>query len=1414
MAKNKYGEAIYEMNKKTFVTRCGKVQDNGQNYGTIILADRYYPELLGPYSTRLNVIRVVLGPKGGSADGARNNTETCFKPLNGSFTPSSVNIGPVYMSANYGWSDLERAGYNSINVNLNNIEITEESDGKYNGEVEFRSFLNSPDCSRNGSDNKMYFGFYKITQINHGQPKVDKSGTETNPVTVSIDDKITFTHSLSRNDGWGGNSAEFPEVYSLSGGESWSSFKFGKSEEYIKITEEKSITSLNLEPNKVTKVCSNLIHHNYLGYNGYTPRSREDSVGESEICTYVKLGRTFTATNLGYSAATTSTGQTAYDRTSTLINLPNGYQTSVSGDGGILVSNYSVAFVHKVATVNGEDNNVEFKYKVEQKIDGGSWTTVVNETTIKRKSSGGWLMVRDATGNNAVAFTLDFGESKTVCERLTITPVTSVFGGDGTILTTESGESTSTVCGTITRTTPRSETRKTSVKSTVDASSISATNTEQGEGNIAKFEGNSRLSSYSVNFGHYLKFPAPESPYSYGDQSFTYTVERKVDNGAYAAVSNEKDVSIAVSPDGEYHLLRYNGDVTANIPNFGQTTTVCERVTVKPSEITFFEKGAKAPVPKDSYITSEVCAEINRPIPKTLEITATTSAGLDGANTSNDGTYYVISSDHQLIFYHSFRNDSDTKKTLVTNYKIKYTKTLNGQTETGEKTGKVSAPDRNSNPDVATSPWKLNLKDGDQVRICESVDFTPSNYYLHSDYTLEALNVSGGSKEHCVTIIHPAPTEYEDPSPNPSDAGYNITVDATSTATPASPGTEVSDTPSPSGAYYIKSNTVAVNYAHRLSRRNVVHTDVDSTPTGDVSVYYRFADPSSNFSAASLRSTHVATAAIVKNNSATDWLTSNSTDPLKKANTIVSTVPVSETPTTVCQSIYYLSSRYLSYGTYWSINGVRLKDINPSLSYANKLLRSRIVSVDTVGKSSPACVKLIRPYNFHITEIASHSNETATVVNSGSTTSGSFDITVGKNDPSYLLTDIPNAEIRTIGFVLNNKPANLNGGVTSGDPCALFGNATNCNSNLASETTNIHASNASASGTNYYANGDTYTFTFRTQKFTVPTLATNQKYCLAIAVSPTSSGPSGGVGFSGNFDRTWTVSSASCVNIGKKPTFQIWGGSLMTAGGVKTSTTSVIDGNGNTAYFGSWDDFAIIAAKEAKSPASGATLISGLPSGTYTKCNISPLTIANQKCADDYVGNSGIIRSNTVFKKLYDRYLADPTKYLSRSTLSPADFEAAVALANSNQSPAVIYSESNLYIDTNIYMNGRTNTPNRIYPAFIIAKGDINISPNVINLDAWLISDSGTVNTCADSAGNSLRSSADTCNAPLHIRGAILANKIIFDRTSGADLAEGTIKSPAELIDLSPIYYLYSISESTTDAQPVTTYLRKMPVRY
>ena len=215
------------------------------------------------------------------------------------------------------------------------------------------------------------------------------------------------------------------------------------------------------------------------------------------------------------------------------------------------------------------------------------------------------------------------------------------------------------------------------------------------------------------------------------------------------------------------------------------------------------------------------------------------------------------------------------------------------------------------------------------------------------------------------------------------------------------------------------------------------------------------------------------------------------------------------------------------------------------------------------------------------------------------------------------------------------------------------------------------------------------------------------KYCVAVGIFPSDShddvnGPGSnnslemqytngkGAMDAGSY---WNVSGATCRTISKKPSIQVWNGSIYTNGAVNTFMSQKIvnaklgsDINAPKDLFGSWTDYALIVGKDINGMVSGAALgfnnsrydlsgNGGQPDSSDTDEKLNPLTIANQTT----FGNSGINASTAVnmnLERLRSRYSEKASNLANNET-------------NTGSQSAIVSSKTGMQF---VYHNGTLKT--------------------------------------------------------------------------------------------------------------------------
>ncbi|MBQ3294827.1 InlB B-repeat-containing protein, partial [Candidatus Saccharibacteria bacterium] len=468
-------------------------------------------------------------------------------------------------------------------------------------------------------------------------------------------------------------------------------------------------------------------------------------------------------------------------------------------------------------------------------------------------------------------------------------------------------------------------------------------------------------------------------------------------------------------------------------------------------------------------------------------------------------------------------------------------------------------------------------------------------------------------------------------------------------------------------------------------------------------------------------------------------------------------------------------------------------------------------------ESSPVSFSVNRPYNFQITSVTPNniSGVGGQIAYDDDSLSVTYTINIDQENSDHAYVTDPNHTDNTryvypVSYILpatissstiNSNATGIHSGAGITDICSHFAGIAKTGSCVTytssahpeklSASDSVHVPSASPQGAVvdtvfrhvYTYTGSAYPLKYTTGTITIQNpdgtpLAVGEKFCTALAIKNYSSASD-----------AYFISPSSCRNISKRPSVQILGSSIISTGGVDTSESTY-----KGTRFGSWTDFAVIAGGNVKRMNSGASAIGGVAT-SQTFCQRSPLTIANKDCTSTTaaLGNSNIVASTDFVRKLF-------AYFVNNTTLPSSDL---VAEANRTY---IIRTNDNLTLSHNII----NNHPNS--QVIIIAK-NININSNVTQLDAWLVAaslnsagtavTSGTIDTCADVADDSL--SASVCTNRLTVNGQLYGGKIKLKRTTGGDPAEAggsTLAYPAEIVNYTPSTYLWGISEANKENNP------------
>ncbi len=385
--------------------------------------------------------------------------------------------------------------------------------------------------------------------------------------------------------------------------------------------------------------------------------------------------------------------------------------------------------------------------------------------------------------------------------------------------------------------------------------------------------------------------------------------------------------------------------------------------------------------------------------------------------------------------------------------------------------------------------------------------------------------------------------------------------------------------------------------------------------------------------------------------------------------------------------------------------------------------------------------------------------------------------------------------------------------------------------------------------------------------YNVPDLPAGSKVCMGVTVYPAESTdtlPENGNTF---------VSKAYCRTVAKKPTFQVWGGGVYSAGDIVSNqfTKYTVDGvldytlirptGAPSLTFGSWVEHAVIANGTATGLASGAATGYGQkglvvnaanPGGSTSSnyCNLNRLSLANVNCISKRTGSfgvAGVSASKTTLKEKYankaaaidasrnndqnayvNLNLSNANSYTEQDGVRYTFANTNLTLDASNRLPSgvmhVIYAKGNVVIRSNLlYQDSNLQNMSSVPQYLIVADGNIYIEPAVTRIDAILLAGKN-LNTCAKLSGSSVTEATKAsgthevenlyCARQLKINGVIIADVIKFYRIYGASNGLNSIV-PAEIVDFSPSLYMWGSSEtdSTFHKGIYTTYQRELAPR-
>lgn len=496
------------------------------------------------------------------------------------------------------------------------------------------------------------------------------------------------------------------------------------------------------------------------------------------------------------------------------------------------------------------------------------------------------------------------------------------------------------------------------------------------------------------------------------------------------------------------------------------------------------------------------------------------------------------------------------------------------------------------------------------------------------------------------------------------------------------------------------------------------------------------------------------------------------------------------------------------------------------------------------------------PYNFtnsamvNISNSVAYAGETITIGNSSVTVSPKNNNTTQGN----YATQVDSAKSKLIGYLSSSSGGSAIPDHGSSNICsAVSGRVKDglCHE-LNSYTGETYNEDADMSGS-------TDELQFDDQTYNVYDAKAGDYYCVVVAIYPHTSGSETNLSVKGN-DK-WYVSAPSCRVIAKRPSFQVWGGSIYSEKSIQTSIAQknnlkdiygyTITSKGNTTIFGSWVEQSILANGIAKGIASGAAT-GDLPNAPYggskegTGVNYCtyrvPLSLANYSSSAasgsicpsyQQTGNMGVKDVAIDRDAIIDYWNTTNTQYSNKSNINlTVDFlgttdingnpvrytEVDSTVPQVNISGAtipkgithIIRTMGNIMINGDlVYQSTSYRTQKDIPKLLIYSEKDITINCAVTRVDAILVA-KGKVTTC-----NSTSYSSSTNSKQLVINGMVIADSMVLNRTYGA--ATGRNSSiPAEIInyDTSTFVWGKGMADSNDFEALTTVYQHEIAPRY
>lgn len=337
----------------------------------------------------------------------------------------------------------------------------------------------------------------------------------------------------------------------------------------------------------------------------------------------------------------------------------------------------------------------------------------------------------------------------------------------------------------------------------------------------------------------------------------------------------------------------------------------------------------------------------------------------------------------------------------------------------------------------------------------------------------------------------------------------------------------------------------------------------------------------------------------------------------------------------------------------------------------------------------------------------------------------------------------------------------------------------------------------------------------------------------------------------------WRHSPPVCVEVSKSPNAHVYGAGLLVPNGHVTGKVTKISNSTGTQAYASWVEYDILARGNINHVAS--TKFS-LYNNHYIQSNGGGhndpyqvywhnLSFANSTSSGNRlnsysnpkVGNFNISSSLSNHQlELYNYFshfakkqaankLNDNVLHIGSSLFAGSEdiiyryHEAGQLYVEGGTIPkgktlVIIQEDGDLFIRGNIHYQALSQVDSYTdYPqvVIIVKNGNLTITDNVTNIDAWLVASGtnqyqGKLYTC-----NLIdQLSSKVCNQQLRINGPVIVDYIDLVRTYGADKSDNTLEEAAEVFNFRPDAYLWIKRINTAHQVYRTTLVRDVVVRY